>query len=653
MKDMQRFSKLYRWTITAVGALVCAYAAMRLSPAGLDLRFIVLAVCTLGFGSRLTVRIPRVDGEVSVSDTFIFITLLLYGGEAAVLLAAAEALLSSTRFSQMKVTIFFNGAVMAVSTFLAARTIEFYFGTVTDLRLGEYSARYLKALIVMALVHYAVNSGLVAVAEAIKTGKSIWQTWRTSYLWTSLTYFAGASTAGIIARLIDAIGFYGVLGVLPIIATIYLTYRTYLCNIEASQERAEQAQRHVEELSRYIAEQERMREQFTQMEKLSALGELASGVAHNFNNTLAAILARAELMLTQTADPKLRRGLEIIVKSSGDGAKTVRRIQDFARQRRDHDFQLVSVDQLLSDVSEITRPRWKDAAEVENVHINLRLHADSRTLIHGDAAELRDVFINMIFNAVDAMPHGGDLTLAAEEQDGWVVVSVSDTGTGMSADVRAKVFNPFFTTKGMSGMGLGLAVSYGVITRHGGSIVVESEVGRGTTFRIRLPTAGHAGGGLDKEEAAKVDRPRRIKMAKILVVDDEEPVRQLLCEILEDAGCETVQASGGREAVAHFDAGHFDAVFTDIGMPGMSGWELARLLRERDPQIPLAVITGWGETVSSSQKEEARVDWLLSKPFSLAQIMQLGQEIVERRKAAHAVRETATEADPCAVICLA
>jgi signal transduction histidine kinase len=200
---------------------------------------------------------------------------------------------------------------MAVSTFLAARTIEFYFGTVTDLRLGEYSARYLKALIVMALVHYAVNSGLVAVAEAIKTGKSIWQTWRTSYLWTSLTYFAGASTAGIIARLIDAIGFYGVLGVLPIIATIYLTYRTYLCNIEASQERAEQAQRHVEELSRYIAEQERMREQFTQMEKLSALGELASGVAHNFNNTLAAILARAELMLTQTADPKLRRGLEI------------------------------------------------------------------------------------------------------------------------------------------------------------------------------------------------------------------------------------------------------------------------------------------------------------------------------------------------------
>ncbi|MBC7929578.1 MAG: hypothetical protein H7Z38_03325, partial [Rubrivivax sp.] len=147
MKGIQRFSNIYRWMVTAVGGLVCAYAAARLSPAALDLRFLVLVICTLGFGSRLTVRIPRVSGEVSVSDTFIFITLLLYGVEPAVLLAAVEAMLSSSRFSRRKVTVFFNGAVMAVSTLLAARSLEFFFGRVTDLRLGDYSARYIEALI--------------------------------------------------------------------------------------------------------------------------------------------------------------------------------------------------------------------------------------------------------------------------------------------------------------------------------------------------------------------------------------------------------------------------------------------------------------------------------------------------------------------------
>jgi CheY-like chemotaxis protein len=141
-------------------------------------------------------------------------------------------------------------------------------------------------------------------------------------------------------------------------------------------------------------------------------------------------------------------------------------------------------------------------------------------------------------------------------------------------------------------------------------------------------------------------------MVKILVVDDEEPVRQLLCELLEEAGCKVVQAGSGREGLALFGSDHFDAVFTDIGMPGMSGWEFARVLRERDPKIPLAVITGWGQTVSSSQKEEARVDWLVSKPFSFAQIMQLGQEIVERRKAVHAEREIKIESEPCDAACV-
>ena len=640
------------WATIVVGAFVCALAGAHLSVAALDLRFAVLAACTLSFGSRLGVRIPRVDSDVTISDTFIFTALLLYGWQPAVLLAAAEGFLTCTLRSKKPSTFLFNASVIGLSTFLAARSVEHIFGSVTELRLGKYSAQYMVALYALAFVYYAVNSGLVATCEALRHSKSVWRNWSRGYLWTSLTCFASAAAAGIIARLIDAVGLYAAVAVLPIVAVIVFSYRTYLRNIEASADRAKQSQKHVEELSQYIAEQERIREQFAHVEKMSALGELASGVAHNFNNTLAAILARAELMLTQTNDAKMRRGLEIIVKSAGDGAKTVRSIQDFARQRRDHDFHPLSVDHLLTDASEITRPRWKDAAEASNVHIELVLRNRSRALVRGDAAELRDVLINMIFNAVEAMPEGGTLSLVSEEQDGWVVISIGDTGMGMSPEVSAKVFDPFFTTKGVGGMGLGLAVSYGVVSRHGGSILVESEPGRGTTFRIRLPAAGHAAAGGRADAPVKEERLRRIKMAKILVVDDEEPVRQLLCEILEDAGCEAVQASCGREALAFFDSDRFDAVLTDIGMPGMSGWELASMLRERDPEIPLAIITGWGETVSSLQKEEARVDWLLSKPFSLAQIMQLGQEIVERRKAVNAECKSAPVAEPFDVVCV-
>src|SRR4026209_2049414 len=186
-------------------------------------------------------------------------------------------------------------------------------------------------------------------------------------------------------------------------------------NVEASTQQAEQAERHVQELSHFIAEQERIREQFSQMEKLSALGELASGVAHDFNNTLAGILGRAQLILRTNDPEKIQRGLNIIIKTAEDGAKTVKRIQDFARQRRDHDFELVSIDQILFDVSEVTRPRWKDRAEASNVQISLDLQIRSKAKVMGDESELREVLVNMVFNAVDAMPHGGQLTLAAED----------------------------------------------------------------------------------------------------------------------------------------------------------------------------------------------------------------------------------------------
>ncbi|MDQ3917164.1 MAG: response regulator [Acidobacteriota bacterium] len=617
----------------AAGAAVTLLSLWRLQWSHLDWRFAALAAIAVGVGARGVVRIPRVKGEVTASDTFIFLTMMLYDGEAAILLAVVEALCSSLRITKRRLTLLFNASNMGCSTFVTVWAARAVFGHIPDVADKQFTARSVGFVCAVALVQYASNSALAAVREALRDSKPVWQTWKGSYLWISITTLSAASAAMIIARLVNATGFYSVLLILPIVAVVHFTYRTYLKNVEAAEAQAEQARKHVKELSRYVEEQERIRVQFSQVEKLSAVGSLASGVAHDFNNCLASISGRAELLLKYATDPKLRRGLDLIVKSARDGAKTVKRIQDFARQRQDRDFEPVSVDQLLLDVSEITRPRWKGTAEAGGVQISLTVSNHSGAHVLGDASELRDVLVNMIFNAVDAMHAGGRLTLAAERRDEKVVITVRDTGCGMTSEVRARVFDPFFTTKGVEGMGLGLSVSYGVIRRHGGTIRVESEVGRGTTFEVVLPLAEYAALQPDDSgEGVSVVRNRRCRMTRILVVDDEEPVRELLCDILEDEGVEVTLAASGAEALARFDAGKFDGVLTDIGMPGMNGWELLRLINERDQQVPLAVITGWGELVSTREEKAARVEWVLTKPFSMSQICEIAHEITRRKK---------------------
>ncbi|HEX8353941.1 MAG TPA: ATP-binding protein, partial [Pyrinomonadaceae bacterium] len=486
----------------AAGAAVCLVSAWGLRWAQLDLSFAAVALVAVFVGARAIVRIPRVKGEVTATDTFIFLTMLLYDGEAAILLAVVEALFSSLRITKTWLTVFFNVGLMGCSTFAAVWAARALFGHIPDAVAGEFTARSVGLLCALALTQYATNSVLAAVREALRDSKSVWRTWRESYLWISTTTVASAAAAMIAARLINATGIYSVVLILPIVAVVVFAYQTYLKNVEAAEAQAEQARLYVKELTRYVEEQERIRVQFSQVEKLSAVGSLASGVAHDFNNCLAVICGRAELMLKYNPDPKTRRGLELIVQSARDGAKTVKRIQDFARQRQDRDFETVSVDQLLLDVSEITRPRWKDKAEAAGTQINFAVSNHSGAQVLGDASELRDVLVNMVFNAVDAMPEGGRLTLAAEQRDEKVVVTVEDTGCGMGPEVRSRVFDPFFTTKGVEGMGLGLSVSYGVIRRHGGTIRVASEVGRGSTFRVVLPLVGCAGLSPDGEAEA-------------------------------------------------------------------------------------------------------------------------------------------------------
>ena len=632
-----RFFLPFLRTVTALGALALIYSLSKINPAHLDLRFAALVLISLILSSRIVVPIPRLSSQISVSDTFVFLTLLLYGGPAAVAVAATEAFVSSLRFSRKRQTVLFNWGCAALSVFITSSILTLGFGNVVSLPQRPLSTGFVVALCTIALVHYASNSGIVAIGSALKTAQPIWQTWRKHYLWTSITYFAGASAAGVIAALVNLIGFSAFFVTLPIIGIVFLTYRTYLKNVETSAAQADQAEKHIKELSHYISEQERIQEQFSQIEKLSALGELASGVAHDFNNTLAGILGRAQLLQRTTDPEKIRCGLDIIIKTAEDGAKTVKRIQDFARQRRDHDFELVSVDQILTDASEITRPRWKNCAEAASIHITLDLQIHSNAMVMGDDSELREVLVNMVFNAIDAMPDGGTLTLGTETVSDSVVIRIADTGVGMYPEVRSKIFDPFFTTKGSAGLGLGLAVSFGIIRRHGGQIEVDSHYGQGTEFRITLPLASIArlntpnqnSDGNQSESTVKEEA--KVEKTKVLVVDDEDFVRDLLKEILECENCEVQVAECGSSALELFHNNQFDCVFTDVGMPGMSGWELAQAIRQSNSTIPIAVVTGWGESVGSTEQKAAGVNWVVPKPFTADRIIELVIEINRTR----------------------
>jgi signal transduction histidine kinase/CheY-like chemotaxis protein len=616
--NKKRIFDFYSWLVIVAGVVILAYSASNVSASLLDVKLILLALLTVFVSARIAINIPKDGGHLTISDTFIFLIMLMYGGEAAVLVAAAEGAYSSLPYREMRRTVVVNGSIMAISTFLSATTLKLFYAPITKLPTTDNLPVFVAAICVMAVVQYLMNSGLAAIYTALRRGRSVGYTWSTYYLWSSITYLAGASAAGIISRLVTKFGFYYVLLTTPIIFIVYLTYKTYFKNIEASAAQAEQAER------------ERMREQYAQMEKLSALGELASGVAHNFNNTLTGILARAQLLLDTQDHDEMRRGLGIIIQTAEDGAKTVKRIQDFARQRRDQDFVPLDVDQLMLEVAEITRPRWKDAAEAKNVHIRLVRQIGSNAAILGDAGELREVLVNMVFNAVDAMPEGGTLTLSTQESGRAVEICVTDTGTGMTEEVRSRIFDPFYTTKGKGGMGLGLSVSYGIIRRHEGSVEVESEVKRGTIFRLRFPKAD---GTIMPAKASALPQlhERAQGSLRVLVVDDEDYVRELLYDILAREGCEVALASEGPEALRLFDAREFDAVFTDVGLPGMSGWELARAVRERDDRVPLAVITGWGDTVSPEEQSAAKADWVVPKPFTIDRITDLVREISHRK----------------------
>jgi signal transduction histidine kinase/ActR/RegA family two-component response regulator len=359
-------------------------------------------------------------------------------------------------------------------------------------------------------------------------------------------------------------------------------------------------------------------------QRLEALGQMASGIAHDLNQSLALItgyveLARQELAVTGAPVDTRMIGehLEVAWQAAMDGGHVIKRLLAFARAHEKPALDSVNVSMLLEEICRLTAPRWRDAAQAESRPISLCLQADANLHILGDPASLRQALVNLVFNAVDALPCGGKITLTGYEDHQQVVISVSDTGTGMTPEVRQRIFDPFYTTKGEGGTGLGLPQVDAIVQQHGGEIEVESDSGVGTTFRITLPMA--------KPPMEEPDRPpaneTRFSGLRVLIVEDEPKLATMASLLLARDHHHISVVNSAEQALEHLGSQLVDVVLSDLGLgEGMNGWELADHVRRRWPGTRMLLATGWGAAIDPEEARSRGIDVVLAKPYRAAEL---------------------------------
>ncbi|NQT15134.1 MAG: response regulator [Planctomycetes bacterium] len=341
---------------------------------------------------------------------------------------------------------------------------------------------------------------------------------------------------------------------------------------------------------------------------------MANALAHDLNNTLSPVVGYAELLQGVSGlAPKHREWAAAIAQNASDAAVVVQKLQRFTAQRAVAAMERVDLREIVRQIPHLTRPKWKDEPQKSGCEIDFELRLSREPApIGGDPAEIRQMLVNLVFNAVDAMPEGGTILIDLRSTDESVTMQVSDTGIGMNEEEQRRCLEPYYSTK-TDGGGLGLSVSFGIVQRHGGSITLSSREGAGTTFEISFPRMAEIG-----TANRETPQPARSPAGKrILYIDDDERVRKSMEAILQAKGHEVDTAEDGPSGLSEFRKGDYDLVITDLGMPGMDGSEVVRAIKAMDPTFPVALISGWPPSdVAKRFPDTARPDWIIGKPAS-------------------------------------
>jgi len=284
--------------------------------------------------------------------------------------------------------------------------------------------------------------------------------------------------------------------------------------------------------------------------------------------------------------------------------------------RTDHDLDVVDLNDVLRSALEMIKPRLDEQSETQDLKNEVVLNLDEIGLVAGNASELKESLVNILINAIEAMPQGGKLTVESKLNGDFTVIAISDTGIGMTSEVKQNIFEPFFTTKGLKGSGMGLSVVYGIISRHNGQINASSQLGKGSTFTIKFPVTTK----IKKNVAAEFNQ-RNANNATILIVEDDKGPRDVLYELLSGAGHKVDTAYNGENGLSLFQQKHYDLVMADLGMPDISGLEVASTVKTNNPETKVILVTGWGIQLDTKDLERQGVDTVIAKPLDKENVL--------------------------------
>lgn len=606
-----------------MGALAVIIAALR-QAAIPDLTWLTMVVLVLCVAPVTSIHMPRIKAGVTIGDAITFACAALFGPNASVIVAAADGVFSSTRMTRSPRKILYNTATSALSMVAANIVTKLAFtgfGTNTE---SLTVARLAAALALFTLVYFLTSTSLIAAYLAVSNNESFWKAWKENCMWTSISYAASGVSALGVYLLVGRFGYYSFLIPVGLMGFVYLFYRAYFQKVESANQRAD-----------FIEEQLR------QSQKMEAVGRLAGGVAHDFNNILTAILIYSDLLLgaLDERDP-LRKQVEEIQKAGNRAASLTRQLLAFSRKQILQP-KVINLNDIVRDMKDMMERLIGEDIELTAV---LDRHLSD---VKADPGQIEQVIMNLVINARDAMPQGGHIVIETTDifpgQDNdsphsaslpsgdYVCLSIRDTGCGMDSETASRIFEPFFTTKGEGkGTGLGLSTAYGIISQSGGSIEVESEIGKGTAFSIYLPA-------LAKERSKKEEPARSVPAPSspgtILLVEDEDMVRTLLYTILKAEGYTVLEAGSGPEAIElseHYGA-PIQLMVTDVVMPQMSGRELVERLSHSRPDLKVLYISGHTDDAIFKHGVMTEEMNFLQKPFLPEELIRKVREMLVRQ----------------------